>query len=355
MLRVPLALVALLVVGSFATDYDDDYPGSYISYDLAVDSQSVRICLSPSTNTWHSDLIQCVPSGFGPRRPPPASRSASPSLPPHPPLPSRPLLLLPQVNLSDTVTVSWSGWKSHPSDWQDWDWIAAFQHGACNGSDSAGENTCYTKNAWAWMTSEGVDDGAGSWAVSFDGPGTYEFRASYCGCAACVDFVADFATCSGYVVLYLVCCVCVCICVCVECECESVCVFCLGWALNSVLLSSHDRYMLVGLSPPVVVNPPFDLSKFSPGVQFVLGILWVELEASMSSMSQLLKPPIAQPSCTTCLCTTCKLNSLIPSRVCVVWFISNASPSAFFPRPPCWYTRQGERRLARDGGGSEGL
>jgi hypothetical protein len=63
------------------------------------------------------------------------------------------------------------------------------------------------------------------------------------------------------------------------------------------------RYLMVGLSPPVVVNPPFDISPYSPGVQFGLGLLWTEFEASMASMGQLLNRPAPQPTCNSCLCT----------------------------------------------------
>jgi hypothetical protein len=63
------------------------------------------------------------------------------------------------------------------------------------------------------------------------------------------------------------------------------------------------RYQEVGVSPPITVLPPFDITKYSDDVQFVLGLLWVEFEAVMSTMSSLFKQPVPQPECTTCLCT----------------------------------------------------
>jgi hypothetical protein len=104
-----------------------------------------------------------------------------------------------EVQLGDTVTVRWNGAMSHPNDWQDWDWVAAFQKGACNSTDMAvGENTCYATDEWAWVSSCGADDGSGSWSFSFDGPGTYEFRISYCGCTECNDVTGDFSSCDSY-------------------------------------------------------------------------------------------------------------------------------------------------------------
>ncbi len=60
--------------------------------------------------------------------------------------------------------------------------------------------------------------------------------------------------------------------------------------------------MEAGVSAVVTVQPPFDLSPFSAGVQFVLGLLWVEFEGDMSSMGTLVNRQ-PSPSCSTCLCT----------------------------------------------------
>jgi hypothetical protein len=105
-----------------------------------------------------------------------------------------------QINLGDSVTVSWTGSQSHTDDWQDWDWIAGFQVGACNATSYAGQDTCYAADEWAWMSEQGTDgtSASGSWDFTFDGPGTYEFRASYCGCDECNDVTGDIASCDGY-------------------------------------------------------------------------------------------------------------------------------------------------------------
>lgn len=162
------------------------------------------------------------------------------------------------VSVGDTVTVTWTGSQSHPSDWQDWDWIAAFQAGACNGSSPIGQDTCYGTNQWAWVSDQG-SSASGSWSFSFDGPGTYEFRVSYCGCDECNDITEDFAACDGY--------------------------------------------MEVGISPTVTVTPPFDLSPYSPDIQFVLGVLWQEFEGADDKMNSLLSKPGPDPTCNTCLCS----------------------------------------------------
>jgi hypothetical protein len=60
----------------------------------------------------------------------------------------------------------------------------------------------------------------------------------------------------------------------------------------------------VGVSPSITVLPPFDISQYSSDVQFVLGMLWVEFEAVLSTMESLFQQPVPQPECSTCLCTT---------------------------------------------------
>jgi hypothetical protein len=103
-----------------------------------------------------------------------------------------------QVNLGDSVMVSWTGAQSHPNDWQDWDWIAGFIPGACTATGVVGEDTCYAVNQWAWVSDQGGSS-SGSWNFSFNSPGTYEFRVSYCGCDECNDITGDFAACDRWV------------------------------------------------------------------------------------------------------------------------------------------------------------
>lgn len=163
-----------------------------------------------------------------------------------------------QVSLGDPVTVSWTGQQSHSGDIQDWDWIAGFQTGACNATGIVGEDTCYSANEWAWVSDQGGSSN-GSWTFTFDGPGLYEFRISYCGCDSCNDITGDFTSCDGY--------------------------------------------QEVGVSAAVNVLPPVDVSSYGPDVQFALGLLWVEFEGLLSAMQQVLGESAPQPSCNSCFCS----------------------------------------------------
>ena len=99
--------------------------------------------------------------------------------------------------MGESVTVAWTGTQSHSDDFQDWDWVAAYQHGACGATGATGQDTCYATDEWAWISDQGGPS-SGSWSFAFDGPGDYEFRVSYCGCDECNDITADFAACDGY-------------------------------------------------------------------------------------------------------------------------------------------------------------
>lgn len=100
------------------------------------------------------------------------------------------------VSLGDSVTVSWQGQESHSAWTGNYDWVAGYMVGACNGTDIVGEDTCYAVNEWAWVSAQGgASDG--QWSFEFDGPGDFEFRISYCGCDECTLFSGDFAECSS--------------------------------------------------------------------------------------------------------------------------------------------------------------
>lgn len=131
------------------------------------------------------------------------------------------------------------------------------QVGACNGGDGIGKNTCYMRKEWNWV-SHLTDN---KWTFQFEAPGQYEFRVSYCGCNACQPGISSFAHCSDY-----------------EQE---------------------------GASSTVTMDPPFDLSPYSPGEQVAMGVLWNAFEGSMILMEKVLANAVTGGSdeqCASCFC-----------------------------------------------------
>jgi len=163
-----------------------------------------------------------------------------------------------QVQLGQSFSIQVSGPSCQPqTDWSGcYDWIAAYPYGACNGTTSVGTNTCYYSGRWNWLSSIGTADGSEVAAVwndfAFDSPGEYQFRVSYCGCCNTIH----------------------------------------RWC------SSYQQY---GSSSLIKVPPPFHIDQRSPGVQFVLGLLYVEFE-KVDNLESLLTLPSGGESCTGCIC-----------------------------------------------------
>jgi len=102
-----------------------------------------------------------------------------------------------ELYMGDSVEASWTGKCSHKS-MRCEDWISAYQVGACNGyDDTIGENTCFMKDTRYWLSFHGGPND-GSIDFEFDGPGTYSFRISHCGCGGCIPLIDNFAFCDSY-------------------------------------------------------------------------------------------------------------------------------------------------------------
>lgn len=164
----------------------------------------------------------------------------------------------PVVMVGQPVTVSWTGACSHDDYTGCYDWVAPFQVGACNGSDATPTDTCYAENDWGWVSSNG-GAAQGSWNATFDGPGVYEFRIPYCGCEECNILSSDFAECPSY--------------------------------------TSY------GVSPPLTVQAPIDVSNFTDLEQVAIGFLWFELEQAVDAIEQMMNTQPSDPSCgASCFC-----------------------------------------------------